>query len=255
MAYSSGSVEELLGITSECETRSEYEAARLEWLERAVGFDSSYIGEALPEAPALAPVVSGVHPAYTAHCEAQTDRFWVDRLALHAAAERAGGVVYDRDAFSARALDRMPFYNEIIAGLGIRAVALSVLRTQGRIVGCVYLGRNSRGARFGSELDRLRPALPVLALGKRLHELAASAKPDSSLFAPPLTRREGQVLELLKRGFTNPEIAATLGTSPRTVKNQIAAILAKYGVKNRTELTYLATRTSVESPKPAPAAK
>lgn len=255
MALSSGSVDELLGITSECATREEYESARLAWLEQVIGFDSSYIGAGVPVAPVVAPVVSGVNPAYTAHCEAQSDRYWNDRLTLNAAAERAGGVVYDRDAFSARSLDRMPFYAEIIAGLGIRAVALAVLRAQGQVVGCLYLGRNSRGARFGSELDRLRPALPVLALGKRLHDLAQSASPKSTMFVPPLTQREQQVLELSTQGLTNTEIATTLGTSPRTVKNQIATILSKGGVKNRTELCYLATRTSVESPKPEPAAK
>ena len=255
MGFSSGSIDELLGITSECETRVEYEAARLCWLERVVGFDSSYIGAAMPLAPVVAPVVSGVHPAYTAHCEARSDRYWGDRLTLNAAAERAGGVVCDRDAFSARRLDRMPFYDEVIAGLGIRAVALCVLRTQGQVVGCLYLGRTAHGARFGAELERLRSALPLLALGKRLHDLAQIATPAPSKFAPALTRRETQVLELLTQGFTNAAIAARLGTSPRTVKNQIAALFVKAGVKNRTELTYLATRTSVVSPNPNPAAK
>ena len=63
------------------------------------------------------------------------------------------------------------------------------------------------------------------------------------------------MLGQLVRGATNLEIAARLGSSPKTVKNQVASILGKTGAKNRTELVYLATRTSVDAPAVAPAAK
>ena len=48
-----------------------------------------------------------------------------------------------------------------------------------------------------------------------------------------LTNREKEVLKLLAKGYTNPEIAQKLYISPHTVKAHVAAILKKLNVKNR----------------------
>lgn len=48
-----------------------------------------------------------------------------------------------------------------------------------------------------------------------------------------LTNREKEVLKLLAKGYTNPEIAQMLYISPHTVKAHVAAILKKLNVKNR----------------------
>jgi DNA-binding CsgD family transcriptional regulator len=244
-----------MDLTATCRDREEYEAARLEWLERAIGFDTSYVGAATPEAATAVPAVSGMNANAVARCEAHADRYWQDRLALNGAALRAGGVVCDYEALSAQTLDRMVFYREVVSGHGIRATAVSVLRTQGQVVGCLYLGRTSRSARFGDEVEHLRHALPALSLGKRLFDLSPRGARATAGRELPFTARETDVLSYLVRGLTNGEIASLLGTSRYTVKNQVATMLAKASVKNRTELVYLATRTSDESPKPEPAAK
>jgi DNA-binding CsgD family transcriptional regulator len=132
-------------------------------------------------------------------------------------------------------------YREVMLSLGIRAVALSVLQLHGQMSGCMYLGRTSRGARFGTELVALRRALPVLALGHRLYEQEAGFTPRARFLAQ-LTDREKEVLWHLSRGVTNALIAERLGTSPSTVKNQVSALLAKAGVRNRTELVHLITQ-------------
>ena len=51
---------------------------------------------------------------------------------------------------------------------------------------------------------------------------------------PRLTRREGQVAELLSQGHTNKQIAARLVVSQRTVESHVEHILAKLGVARRT---------------------
>jgi DNA-binding NarL/FixJ family response regulator len=56
---------------------------------------------------------------------------------------------------------------------------------------------------------------------------------------PKLTRRETQVAELLLLGFRNREIAATLGTGPRTVEEQRRSIFKKCNVRNPVELLRL----------------
>jgi DNA-binding CsgD family transcriptional regulator len=227
---------ELAGLVGECETRTEYQAARLAWLERAVGIDASYFGAASP-GHAVAPSVSGVATERVEQCEAYADRYWGDRLKLQAAALARGGVVADHDALSAAERDRMPFYREVVAGHGIRATVVGLLRARGRLWGSVFLGRTLRGSRFAGELLLLRRALPVLSLGEALYSERDAE--HSALPCVPqqlLTAREQMVLRLLCRGWTNAQIAIELGSSPRTVKNQVAAILRKTGAANRTQL-------------------
>jgi DNA-binding CsgD family transcriptional regulator len=48
-----------------------------------------------------------------------------------------------------------------------------------------------------------------------------------------LTRREGQVLELVRLGLTNAQLARELSISPRTVQHHLAHIYKKLGVRNR----------------------
>jgi DNA-binding NarL/FixJ family response regulator len=52
------------------------------------------------------------------------------------------------------------------------------------------------------------------------------------------------VLRLLARRWTDKEIAAALGISPRTAMGHVAAVLAKLGVRNRREAAAVAGRVS-----------
>lgn len=235
MSLAAGTVTELAGLLSECCSRADYEAARLDWLVRVVGFDASYFGAASRE-QVVTPRVTGVDTERVSRCEANADRYWADRLTLQHAALSQQGVVADHDAFSLRARDRMPFYREVVAGHGIRATAVAILRLRGQVSGSVFLGRSSRGARFGGELAMLRAALPVLALGEAVHTPMPAAPATATFDDLGLTPRERTVLQLLCRGWTNAQIAGQLGSSPRTVKNQVAAILRKTESQNRTEL-------------------
>ncbi len=67
--------------------------------------------------------------------------------------------------------------------------------------------------------------------------------PSAPRPAPPLTRREHEVLRWAATGRTNPEIAAQLGLTCNTVTGYLKSAMHKLGVRNRTELA-LAARES-----------
>ena len=50
-----------------------------------------------------------------------------------------------------------------------------------------------------------------------------------------LTDREAEVLALLADGRSNPEIAAALGVSLKTVQNHVSRVLLKLQVRDRTQ--------------------
>jgi DNA-binding CsgD family transcriptional regulator len=60
-------------------------------------------------------------------------------------------------------------------------------------------------------------------------------KPASSSGHGGLSERENEVLRLVADGLTDREIARALGISPRTVGRHVGSILAKLGVRNRSE--------------------
>jgi DNA-binding NarL/FixJ family response regulator len=68
-----------------------------------------------------------------------------------------------------------------------------------------------------------------------LAAVAAPAKPEVAAAPAPdaLTQREVEILGLIARGMTNPEIAAKLFLSNHTIKTHINRIFAKTGSRDR----------------------
>src|SRR5215469_11857325 len=65
---------------------------------------------------------------------------------------------------------------------------------------------------------------------------AAPPTPEPARDAPPpdgLTQREVEILRMIARGMTNPEIAAQLFLSNHTIKTHISRIFAKTGSRDR----------------------
>jgi len=50
----------------------------------------------------------------------------------------------------------------------------------------------------------------------------------------PLTERETEILRLMAGGYSNKEVANSLGVAEGTVKNHVSNILSKLGVRDRT---------------------
>lgn len=60
-----------------------------------------------------------------------------------------------------------------------------------------------------------------------------------------LTPREKEIIGLVAQGFRDKEIARQLGTSPKTVGNQLTRIREKLGVTNRTLVAVFATEHGI----------
>ena len=65
--------------------------------------------------------------------------------------------------------------------------------------------------------------------------------------AVTLSQRERDIADAVARGATNPEIAAALFLSRKTVERHVSHILAKLGARNRVELAGLLAH-QVEGP-------
>lgn len=82
--------------------------------------------------------------------------------------------------------------------------------------------------------DRGRLLSRMRALGVRRGSRTRHARASTGWVA--LTPTERRVAELIHQGLTNPEIAAHLYVSPRTVQTHVSHILAKLGLRSRVEV-------------------
>lgn len=90
--------------------------------------------------------------------------------------------------------------------------------------------------RLGATPMRDRAAAILRSLGAVPPRVAAEREEVMT----ELTARERDVLDGLRRGDTNSQIAAQLFLSPKTVEHHVSRLLAKLGAKNRAEAAALA---------------
>jgi DNA-binding NarL/FixJ family response regulator len=111
--------------------------------------------------------------------------------------------------------------------------------------GCPY---DAALAQLGGDVSAVKEALATFrklgakAAARRAQQRLAvlreraprTRRADKDSDPHALTGRQRQVFDLLPAGLSNPEIAAELHISPKTVGHHVEAILTKLGVQNRT---------------------
>jgi pimeloyl-ACP methyl ester carboxylesterase/DNA-binding CsgD family transcriptional regulator len=145
-----------------------------------------------------------VHSLYDIDMSASAPRIRCPTLVLHARGDL-----------------RVPFEEGRLAASAIPGARLVPLDSESHVL----LPQDPAFARF---FDELRAFLP-----------AAPGREAARAFAT-LTPRESQVLEGIARGHDNDRIAADLGLSEKTVRNNVTNIFDKLGVQSRSQAIVLA---------------
>jgi DNA-binding NarL/FixJ family response regulator len=126
-----------------------------------------------------------------------------------------------------------------------RVVFLTTFSDDDYIVRALRLG--ARGYLIKQDVATIAPALRSVMAGQSVleGEVLARATALSVDGARPrreepemrgLTEREREVVRAIADGMSNAEVAAALYMSEGTVRNHISSILAKLGLRNRTQI-------------------
>lgn len=151
----------------------------------------------------------------------------------------------------------MPVMNGVEATRAIRAaypevevVALTSVLDDRMVVDAVEAGASGymlKETRPGELFEAVRAAargevrLDPRAQARLMRELRRPAAP-AAVGRDALTERELEVLQQLARGATNKAIANALGVGEATVKTHVSSLLAKLGLKSRTQAALHALR-------------
>ena len=110
-----------------------------------------------------------------------------------------------------------------------------------------YLLKSATSQEIASAVARVRDGEPVFSpslAGLVLDEFRRVATKEAD--GPQLTARENDVLKLVAKGYTYPEIAEQLFISVKTVQNHVQNILTKLQLRKRYELMRYAIRKGLD---------
>lgn len=159
----------------------------------------------------------------------------------------SGGVHRITDSMPEAAFRRTPLYADYYAQVGLDHALALPLHVDARLLVSFVLNRTARNFsdRERALLELVRPHLSTLywqsfSLEQAQRVVASDETPPVDAHDSPanliaaLTPREREVLGWVAAGKTNTQIAAILGTMPRTVAKHLERIYEKLGVETRT---------------------
>jgi DNA-binding NarL/FixJ family response regulator len=140
----------------------------------------------------------------------------------------------------------------IVSGGGAAAVlVLTSFSDQPRILGAIEAGAVGYLLKDASSEDVVE-GIRAAARGESPLDPRAARTVLNARAAPdplaPFSPREREVLELLARGLSNPEICERLVISEATTKTHVARVLQKLGVRDRIQAVIYAYETGLVEP-------
>jgi DNA-binding CsgD family transcriptional regulator len=221
----------------------DYDRCMLEIVRRFIGYDAAFVGRMGVPSPAFV----GFEPSQMQPDDTRRWRSYVEetleaRLRLIATQRGAGR---DGEIIPRARYERTRLFREMMQPLRLNSILAGFHACGGRSIRATLVLARASGS--FSEADRQRlssimPALSLCELARRNEtaiDLASAPLASAPLALARLTAREAEIIEYLRLGYTNREIAAALGTSHRTVRNQLTSIFAKLGATTRAEAVAL----------------
>ena len=125
-------------------------------------------------------------------------------------------------------------------------------------IGCEHIYKAPGGKTARVEYENVFALGPLCGVSDPDSVLAASARAsrtisggflarDAKRAGPRLTDRESEVLRLIARGYSNPQISTELMITRRTVESHVTTILNKLGLSSRTQLALWAVEHGMSS--------
>jgi len=134
----------------------------------------------------------------------------------------------------------------VAEGLGSEVVVLTSYSDSSRIVAALDAGAVGYLLKDADPEDVLDGVRAVSRGESPIHPRVArqllTARTEAPVTAATLTSREAEVLELVRTGLANKQIARRLGISERTVKAHLTSVFQRIGVADRTQAAIWAER-------------
>lgn len=216
------------------ESAHAYEVWALDRLQSLIGFDAAYFGRfGIPTES-----MRGFDGGVLRRTRSRWPLYVEESMPLRRAALTGEkSLVLDTSAHRAY-LETTAYQDEWLLPHHLRYSLVGFMSFRRLSTGVLVLCRAGQFA--GAEKDALQRILGALSVSEMAIRAAASVVTPP--FAPSLTARERDVLDYVRLGYNNREIAGALGTSPLTVRNQVSGILAKLGASSRAEAVALGWR-------------
>jgi DNA-binding CsgD family transcriptional regulator len=230
---------ELVAGANACDGAERLRELALEQLGRLAPFDSAVF---LPRSPVDRPTLKNKPPGHGEiyrHFRLNWPSYERELGRAHAIMA-IDGAYLDSEIYSLGERDGMSFFGDILRPQGITSRLVVQVAFRGHVAAVVNLCRHDRSPPFrGEHLELAQRIAPLLGLTCAAFETRRAADP---LLLDGLSAAELRLVELLRGGYRNKEIARLLSLSPNTVRNQLARIFTKLRVKSRAELAALAER-------------
>ncbi len=128
----------------------------------------------------------------------------------------------------------------------VQVIALTSFKEDALVQGALqagaigYLLKNVSADELADAIRAAHAGRPTLAPEATQALIHAATQPHTPAPGSDLTEREREVLALMVKGLSNPDIADRLIVSRSTVKFHVSSILSKLGVASRTEAVAMA---------------
>lgn len=159
----------------------------------------------------------------------------------------ARGAYVDTEVYSPRERERLRLFGDLVRPHGIESQLVALVRREGSVVGIIHLNRHGASGRANpfspEDLHLVTQALPLVQILQG--GLGQCSSEGLVGLVSRLTPRQLDIALLVAEGYQNAQVAALLGLSERTVRNQVSMIFHRLTVFSRAEVALLCDRAGL----------